>query len=528
MAANEPVLLETESPLGAPSSAARPQSRASDERDSVSLRERVIGLAFEDGRTLGAELTLFLETADWLGNLVRWFGTSNVISGGRRSILQALDRDIAWIDELLTNQVNAILHHSRFRQMEASWRGVWYLVAAADDIARAKIRILNVSWSEICRDLERAIEFDQSQLFAKIYSEEFGMPGGEPFGIIIADYAILHKRQRGHPTDDVAALQSLGGVAAAAFSPIILGADPGLLGLDGFATLGLPVALDQAFRSAEYARWRSLQDMEDARFLALALPRVLMRLPYYDQPHRLDGFRFREHAEDPDSEGYLWGSSAYAFAGIVIRAFGRSGWFADLRGAHRDENGGGLVTDLLVDSFTTDRPGIAVRGPLEVALSDNQEREIGELGLIALSRTWNTPFAVFYGNPSLQTPKNYDRSPATANARLSSMMQYILCVSRFAHYVKVMARDRIGAFSTPEDCQDMLQKWLLGFCSANEKVSPEERARYPLRRGQVQVREHPARPGSYMCTVHLQPHFQIDQVVSTFRLITELAPPAAA
>ncbi len=457
--------------------------------------------------------------------LKMWFGTHPALDKpyNRRRIIHALDRDTAEIDGLMSRQVDACLHHERFQQLEATWRGVAFLVDTSDGIEGVKIRVLNVSWQDVCRDLERAIEFDQSQLFLKVYSEEFGIAGGEPYGVLIGDYEVMHKRGPGHSTDDVAALKAMSQVAAAAFSPFVVGCAPGLLGLDDFRGLGLPIDLSASVRQPEFARWRSFQDSEDSRFVGLVLPRVLMRLPHQDDGSRIDGFRYREDVSDPNHQGYLWGTAVYAFADVLIRAYATSGWFADIRGVRRDEISGGLVVGLPVHSFGTDRTGIAMKYSTDVAVSERQEKELSDLGMIPLCKCKDTEYSVFYGNQSAQRAKEYTSHLASVNARLSAMLQYMFCVGRFAHYVKVIARDRVGSYASALDCQKYLRTWLLKYCNANDDATAAQKARYPLREGEVEVRESPGKPGVYNCTIHLRPHFQLDQVISSFKLVTEVA-----
>ncbi len=473
----------------------------------------------------GDRLQAFLSTTHAIQGLRLWFGDGKLLQPpyDREAILAALDRDIAYLDGLLSEQVDAILHHPRFQKLEASWRGIDYLVEQADEEAGVKIKVLDISWAEVTRDMERAIEFDQSQLFTKVYENEFGMPGGEPYGVLIGDYEVRHKRGRDHPTDDVSTLKSLAQVSAAAFAPLIVGAAPELLGLDSFRDLGTPIDLGVVFQQPEYDRWRSLRELEDARFLGVTLPRILMRLPYKDGAAPDCGFRYNEAVSGNSDSRYLWGSAAYAFGGILIRNFFDSGWFADIRGAARDVVGYGLVPGLTVQSFDTDRRGIAIKYSTDVSVSETQEMELSNLGFIPLSKCANSEYSVFYSNQAVQRPKTYDRPSANVNARLSAMLQYILCVSRFSHYVKVMGRDRVGSFVTAEECEEFLQRWLLNYCSAVDGASPGQKAKYPLREGRVSVRETPGRPGVYSCTVHLQPHAQLDQVITSFRLVTELS-----
>lgn len=433
-----------------------------------------------------------------------------------------ITRCIARIDELLSRQVNLILHHPRFQELEASWRGLAYLVESVASTPNVKVRLLSLSWSEMARDMERALEFDQSQLFQKVYSEEFGMPGGEPYGLLIGDYQIHPRPGRGHPVDDIATLQKVADAAAAAFAPFVTAAHPSLFGLDRFVDLERPLDLSYNFRQAELARWRSLRETNDSRFLGLVLPRVLMRLPYPDDGSRTDGFRFKEDVSAEDGEGYLWGSAVYSFAAVVARAFVESGWLADIRGVRPDAAGGGLVERLPSRSLPTDAPGLIPCPSTEVIITDDQEKELTDLGFIPLCHCRDTRYAAYYSNQSLQAPVQYDKLSARINARLSAMLQYILCASRFAHYLKVMARDMVGSFQSASDCQHHLQRWLMNYVSGDPDATPETKARYPLSEGRVEVRDHPGRPGSYLSTFYLRPHYQLDEMVASFRLVTEL------
>jgi type VI secretion system protein ImpD len=343
-----------------------------------------------------------------------------------------IDCLIVSIDAAISAQVNAILHHPRFQALEARWRGLAYLVQVVQGIANAKLRLLTASWGELAGDLDRTVEFDQSRLFRLVYSDEFDMPGGEPYGLMVGDYAVAHLPSLDDPSDDVSALRSIAAVAAAAFCPFVTTCRPSLLGLDHFADLDLLPDLTSANSGPDFARWQALRSLADARFLGIVLPRVLLRLPYRGHDRsRIDGFAFREEISACGDE-LLWGNAAFALAGVVVRAFGRSGWFADLRGAPEDSEGGGLVTDLPGLSFATDRPGVAIQPPVEFRLSSVQERMISELGLIPVAAVPYTPFLVFNSNSSLHLSTSYDRPAATQNARLSAMLQYVLCASRLA------------------------------------------------------------------------------------------------
>ncbi len=497
---------------------------------ATTLREKVLG-----GAVLG---TANAATAEALAALVAgtvpveeaWFGAdAPVLRADAETFRLALDRDIAALDALIAAQLDAILHHPRLRRLEASWRGLAWLAEQCVAMSRVKLKLLALPWAELVRDLERAIEFDQSRIFEKIYEGEFGTPGGEPFGLIAGDYAVRHRRSAESPTDDVAALQAMAGVAAAAFAPFVVAADPTLFGLEDFGELSGVRDIAGIFRAAEYDRWRNLQAMEDARFLGIVLPRVLTRLPHANDGTRADGFVYAETATHRRTRG--WTNATYAFAAVVARAAAAHGWPADVKGTDRDRIGGGLVTALAVERFAADRAGVGPRFAAEVALTDRQDQELSELGFIPLTALRNTVEAAFGACRSLQVAKSYvgtTGQAASANARLSAQLSSMLCVSRFAHYIKVIGRDRVGSYATPEECEAALQKWLSGYVNANTRAGPEMMARYPLADARVSVSELPGRPGHYGCTIHLQPQFQLDDIAATFRLVTEVPARQAA
>jgi type VI secretion system protein ImpD len=491
------------------------------------LRDQtLIAAATSTDSRAAPDLDRFLAEGNAAAALRIWLGIppSRHFNLTREQLLLRLSHDIANLDDLLTEQINEILHDPRFQQLEASWRGVRYLFDQCKDTEGIKLRILSLSWRELAGDLQRAIEFDQSQFFNKIYNEEFGSPGGEPFGVIIGDYEIRLRASEEHPVNDLDVLEPLSHIAAAAFAPMILGAHPALLGLDSFSQLGTSPNLPRTFQQAEYLKWRAFRDSEDARFLGLVLPRVLGRLPYEDRGSRTDAFRFFEHVEGPDNSRYLWGTAVYAFGAVLARAFGQSGWLAHIQGVERGVETGGLVTGLPLQDFNTDAEGLATKYSTDVLITDTQEKELGEFGFMPLCDCKDTRWCAFYGSASVQKPKVYDEVAATVNARLSSMLQYIFCVSRFAHYLKVIGRDRIGSFATAQECETFLQRWLHNYTIDADDASLEAKARAPLREGRVEVREKPGRPGSYYCVMHLRPHFQLDQVVTAVKLVTEIAP----
>ncbi|MCI0365251.1 MAG: type VI secretion system contractile sheath large subunit [Phycisphaerales bacterium] len=479
-----------------------------------------------DART---HLEAFLQESSGARALRMWAGSKAPAAGPRaRDLwLQMLARDIAAIDAMLNQQLNAVLHHRRFQQLEASWRGLRYLVDQADADENVHIRMLSVSWQELTKDAERALEFDQSQLFRKVYTDEFDSPGGTPFGLLIGDYQIQHLPSPDHP-DDLGTVASIAQVAAAAFAPFIGGADPAMFGLENFSQFDRPMDLSRVFEQVEYVKWNALRQVEDARFVGMTLPHTLMRLPYADDNFRPDSFCFREEVEGPDQSKYLWGNAAYAFGAVVIRAFIDSGWLAEIRGVKRGEDGGGLVADLPSCSFGTDKAGIALKSSTDLIISDDLEKELNDLGFVPLSHCKDTPYCAFYGNQSIQKPKLYDQPAATMNSKISSMMQYILCASRIAHYLKVVAREKIGSFSEATDLEEYLKRWVHQYVTPDSEAPAKVKAQFPLREAQVRVRERPGSPGNYACEMHLLPHYQLDALTASVRLRTELAPARSA
>ncbi|WP_431280533.1 type VI secretion system contractile sheath large subunit [Humitalea sp. 24SJ18S-53] len=497
----------------------------------MSLRDAVLSGQFFGGGAAAAAVADFLADPDARTVLRTWMGEPllrEIASGrDRREVLEeALDRDIAAIDLAISRQLDAVLHHPRVVRMEGAWRGLSWLVEGFVQDRLVKVRLLAVRWQELARDLERAVEFDQSALFKKIYEEEFGSAGGEPYGMLIGDYEIRPGPGPGHPVDDVSALDYLAAVAAAAFCPIVLAASPALVGLDSFNEATTAFSLSDAIRGPERARWRSLAAREDTRFLALVLPRTLGRPRWDDDGTRTDLFRYREFA--PTAQDRVWTTPVYAFASVAARAFARYRWPAEIRGAEPGwDPVGGVVDTLVHEHFRSDPPGPPPRPPLELSLTDEQERQAAEAELIALCGLDGLPEGSFGAVPSLHRPPKMTTQVADANQRISSQLNSVLCVSRFAHIVKLMGRDMVGSFMAPGDVELRLQQWL------NKHVSGlggggDVASRYPLRDARVEVREKPGKPGSYGCTVYLQPHYQLDEVGASFRLVTDLSAARAA
>lgn len=498
--------------------AVAPRSRKTPRPDlRLDLANAVLASSLESAERLEA----FLDAGTAREALSLWMGSRIADLLERPADLAVLlSRDIAAIDALLGDQVDAILHAPDVKRLEAAWRGVDLLVDEKGSDDRVRIRIFNASWAELTRDFERSIEFDQSVLFAKTYNEEYGMPGGIPYGLLVCDYPVRHRPMAGSAstTDDVGALQSLAQVAAASFSPCVIGAAPELFGLSTFADLSYVQRLDQSFKLGEYHRWHKLREMEDSRFLGVALPRILLRDRYRDDPARQDGFRYEEGGNGVDA--WLWGNAAFGFGTVAIRAFREWGWFANICGA-REDGLGGIISDLPAPQFSTGEP-VGFRRPLEVEFTDKKERALEELGFISASPCNFTRSIVFLGAPSLHAPPVGGEAIVEANGRLSSMLHYIMCVSRFAHYVKVMARERVGAYTTTEELERYLDNWLREYTIGNSDAGAELKARHPLAGARLEMKNTPGRPGAMTCTIHLQPHFQFDQVISNFSMRTEV------
>jgi type VI secretion system protein ImpD len=468
----------------------------------------------------------FLAEGDWAAALRKWLARAAPArpSSAPRSVSRLLGSHIAAIDAMLTRQVNEIIHQEAFQRLEASWRGLRFLVEQTDPEETIKVRVLNVSWRDLARDLDGALEFDQSQLFRKVYSDEFGTAGGEPFSVLIGDYFTGRRMGPNHKIDDVAVLKAIAQVAAASFAPFITASHPELMGLSEFSQLERPMDAGAIFNQPDYIKWRAFRESEDSRFVGLVLPRVLARAPYADENTRVDAFRFQEDVEGPDRSRYLWGNAAYGFGAVLIRAYQQSGWMAEIRGYQRDAFSGGLVAGLPRLSLPTDHLGTETRAALETLISDPREKELSDLGFIPLCHCKDTDYCVFYSNQSAQKPKVYDKPEATLNAKMSAMLQYILCVSRFAHYLKVLARDKIGSMTEASQLEGVLRNWLTEYIANDANASPAVRARYPLREADVQVRESPGKPGSYQCIMHLLPHTQLDALTLGIKLATELVP----
>ncbi len=476
------------------------------------------------GPQVVSRLEQFLTAATVKAALDGWFSDYSRLD--KDELSRNLNSDIAKIDAIVETQLNAILHNQSFQKLESAYRGLKYLVncsAASGAGNSVKIKVLNWPWRDLVRDLDRATEFDQSQLFRKVYENEFGTAGGEPFGALIGDYQIHPRPSNDHPTDDISALTGLSQIAASAFCPLITGVHPSMFGLNSYNGLERVENLERGFDQPEFIKWRSFRESEDARFVALALPRVLMRRPYEDQSLTPNGFCFNEDVSGNEREDYLWGNAAFAMGEVLIRTFADFGWLSEIRGVTRNAEVGGLVTRLPVHYFGTDSPGVAPKASTEAVITETQEARLNALGFMSLCHCYDTEYSAFYTCPSVQKPKTYDRESATQNAKISSMLHYMFCVSRFAHYLKVLSRDRIGSFSEAEETARYLREWLIQYVTPDDSASLEIKARRPLREADVQVVPEPGKPGSYLCTFRLSPHYQFDNINASIQLRTRVS-----
>ncbi len=465
-----------------------------------------------------AELHSFLRSDR--GALRRWFGAEKALwlRADPARLRGAVDRDIASLDELVAAQLDVLLHHPVLQRLEGSWRGLAWLVKGFEPGRSLKFAVLPATWREIDRDLSRVSEFDQSNLFRLIYEDEFGRAGGEPFGLLVVDHEVRHRPRRRvgaepAPIDDIAVMTALAAIATAAFVPVVLGASPALLGVDRFEDLVLSQEVAALLGDEEHARWRALAGREEARFLCVTMPRVLAR------PRWTEHAGHEEYA--PTAAQRSWSVAGYAFAATVGRAHEQHRWPGGLRGVPSDGFGGSLVLQLPREDFSLGAATRWARPSTDCALTDRQERDASLAGLMPLNMM---PYgdAAFGSVHSLQArvPATPGRTPtaAFANRRVSAEISAMLCVSRFAHYIKIIGRDLTGSFATANDIERRLQAWLMRYVNASPDSA--SRASQPLRSGRVQVNELEGRPGSFGCVIHLQPHYQLDDVSAIFRLVT--------
>ena len=437
---------------------------------------------------------------------------TQVISG---DAIRSIEAMIAALDKKLTEQVNQIIHHEDFQKLESAWRGLHYLVNNTETDEQLKIRVLNVSKRDLGKTLKRfkGAAWDQSPLFKKLYEEEYGQFGGEPYGCLVGDYHF------DHTPPDVELLGEMAKLAAAAHAPFVTGASPSVMQMESWQELANPRDLTKIFGTPEYAAWRSLRESDDARYLAMCMPRFLARLPYGAKTNPVDEFAFEEDTEGADHNRYSWANAAYAMAANINRSFKQYGWCSRIRGIES----GGAVANLPTHSFPTDDGGVDMKCPTEIAISDRREAELSKNGFLSMIHRKNSDFAAFISGQSLQKPQEYDDADATANASLAARLPYLFACNRFAHYLKCIVRDKVGSFRSRDAMQDWLNEWILKYVDGDPLNSSEDtKARRPLAAAQVEVEEIEGQPGYYQSRFHLKPHYQLEGLTVSLRLVSKL------
>jgi len=429
--------------------------------------------------------------------------------------VRTIEGIIAEIDRKLSEQLNLIMHHEDFQRLEGSWRGLHHLVNNTETDEFLKIRVMNISKKDLGKTLKKykGTAWDQSPLFKRLYEDEYGTPGGEPYGTLVGDYEFDHS------PPDVELLGSIAQIAAAAHAPFIAASAPTLLNMESWQELSNPRDLTKIFQTAEYAPWRSLRQSEDAKYVGLTMPRFLSRLPYGAKTNPVEEFAFEEQTEGGDHSRYTWSNAAYAMAVNINRSFKNYGWCSRIRGAES----GGMVEGLPCHTFPSDDGGVDMKCPTEIAITDRREAELSKAGMLPLSHWKNTDYAVFVGGQSLHQPAQYDDPDATANAELGARLPYLYATCRFAHYLKCIVRDKVGSFKERDDMQRWLQNWIMNYVESNPALASEEqKARKPLAAAEVVVEEIPGNPGYYSSKFFLRPHYQLEGLTVSLRLVSKL------
>lgn len=425
---------------------------------------------------------------------------------------RALAARIVALDRLISQQVNKVLHHENFQKLEASWRSLNKLVSENELSSSMKVRVLNCTRKELVRDFSRAPGFDQSLFFKNVYESEYGTLGGAPYTFLMGDMEF------GRAPKDIQFLRDISAVAAMAHAPFLASAAPGLLDLDSFIELDRPIDIAKIFETSEMASWNSLRDSADSRYLALTAPRMLVRQPWGPDTAPGESIDFVEDVDGEDHSKYLWGASSWALAGQIMKSFAQYGWPSAIRGTET----GGKVGNLPLHSFPSLSGAKITKCPTETTITDRREKELSDQGVIGLCHARNTDYAVIFSGSTVNRPQVYVEDDANANARLSASLPYILACARFAHYLKAIMRDKIGGFTSREEVESFLRRWIGQYVTSDDSASHSTKARYPLREARVQVKEVPGRPGVYTAVAHLRPHFQLEELTASLRLVAEL------
>lgn len=484
------------------------QAQAAEEKEQLSFLEQAISATKQTSRDETEELLKTL-TKEALSGTVSW----------DKNLTVTINKAIAAIDKALSTQLSQIMQHEKFQQLEGSWRGLNHLVSNTETSSDLKLRVLNINKKELVKDLEKAVEFDQSQIFKKIYESEFGSAGGEPFAALVGDYEFSGN------TQDLDLLSGISNVAAAGFCPFISAADPNMFGFERFTELSKPRDLEKIFESAEYIKWRSFRESDDSRFVTLTLPRVLARLPYGKDTKPVEDFDFEEATLDSsgrqlesEHDEYCWMNAAYSMGATLTQSYAEYGWCTSIRGAE----GGGKVQGLPSHSFISDDGDMDQKCPTEIGITDRREAELSKLGFLPLCHYKNTDYAVFFGAQTTQKPKKFDDPSATANAEISARLPYIMATSRIAHFLKVMARDKIGTFMEASDAEEWLNRWISNYVNASPGASAEMKARFPLAEASIEVKEIPGQPGAYSAVAWMRPWLQMEELSASMRLVASI------
>ncbi|MEE8104262.1 MAG: type VI secretion system contractile sheath large subunit [Planctomycetota bacterium] len=445
---------------------------------------------------------------------------SEVLKGvkfGSKKVDKSLEARIAEIDGVLSSQLSAIMHHEDFQKLEGSWRGLSYFVHGTNTSTSLKIRVLNASKEELQQDQEDASEFDQTALWKAIYEEEFGTFGGAPYGALVGDY------YWGKGPEDVDLLSRLSSVAAAAHAPLLSAASEDLFDLESYTDIGKPRDLTKIFDRADYTAWNAFRDSDDSRYVALSLPRFLSRLPYGEATKKIKAFNYEEGVDGKNHQNYCWSNAAYTAATRMTDAFDKHGWCVAIRGVQ----GGGLVEGLPTHNFKTDEGEVAMQCPTEIQITDRREAELYKLGFMPLLHCKGKDYAAFFGAQSVHRPKKWDTDAANANEQLSSQIPYLMATSRFAHYLKAICRDWVGGFAERDEVENRLNRWISNYVLLNDSAGQDTKAKYPLREARIDVKEIPGKPGHYQAIAYLRPHFQLEEIGVSLRLVAELPQPVS-
>ena len=473
--------------------------------DSASL----LGQIFEDGR-----LVRDAHQVDSARNMLEGFLEEAAKAGTRvdGDAKRAIAERMVAIDKLITAQVNEVLHHEKFQNLEASWRNLNKLVTENELSASMRVRVMNVTRSELERDFSRAPGFDQSHFFKRVYEDEYGTLGGTPYSFLIGDMSFSRSPK------DIKFLRDMSSVAAMAHAPFIASADPRLLDLDSYTELDRPIDIAKVFDASEMAAWNSLRDNPDSRYLVLTMPRSLVRLPWGSDSAEVEELDFEEDVSGDDHDKYLWGPSSWSMGSLIMQSFSQSGWPAAIRGTET----GGKVANLPLHSFKSLSGTMITKCPTETAVTDRREKELSDQGLISLCHSRNTDYAVVFSGATINRPQKYVDDEANANARLSASLPYVLACARFAHYLKAIMRDKVGGFTSGTEVERYLNNWIAQYVTSDDSASHATKSRYPLREARVEVRDIPGKPGCYTAVAHLLPHFQLEELTASLRLVAEL------